>query len=325
MLYPLKFKPILKDKIWGGKKLHSLLGKSIGKLPNIGESWEVSGFEGYVSKIKNGFLKGNDLQEVIEVYMNDIVGDHVYEKFGNQFPLLIKFIDSNQPLSIQVHPDDEIALKRHGSFGKTEMWYVMQAEKDSYLTIGFNSEITPNEYVKAVEEDKLELFLAKHKVASGDVFFIPAGRVHAIGAGIVLVEIQQTSDITYRIYDFNRRDDNGNTRELHTEYAKEVIDFKIPDSYRTEYVPIKNKSVEIEKNPYFVTSILEINEPLDRDYYEFDSLVILICIEGEGFINYHNNKKESIKKGETILIPAELSHIKLVPQKNLKILEVFCP
>ena len=324
-LYPLKFKPILLDKIWGGSKLNDLLGKPIGKLPNIGESWELSGYEGLVSVVSNGFLKGNNLNELVEVYMNDLTGDHVYEKFGNEFPLLIKFIDAKEPLSIQVHPNDEMAAKHHDLFGKTEMWYVMQADKDSFLISGFKSQITPNEYVKAVEEDKLELYLSKHTVNEGDVFFIPAGRVHAIGAGIMLAEIQQTSDLTYRIYDFNRRDAKGNLRELHTELAKEAIDYKIPNSYITDYKSVKNQTIEVVNSPYFVTSVLEIDKSIERDYYNLDSFVILICVDGNADIEYNNDKKESVIKGETILIPAELYKIKIIPKNFVKFLEVYCP
>jgi mannose-6-phosphate isomerase len=321
----LKFKPIVIDKIWGGTKLHTLLGKAIGNLSNIGESWEISGFEAHLSIVSNGFLKGNNLNELVGIYMHDLTGEHVYEKYGNKFPLLIKIIDTNAPLSIQVHPNDDIASKKHNSFGKTEMWYVMSAEKDAYLISGFNSAITPSEYVKAVEEDKIESFLAKHIVNSGDVFFIPAGRVHSIGAGIMLVEIQQTSDLTYRIYDYNRRDPDGNLRELHTELAKEAIDFNIPNSYYTEYNSVKNKSIEVVKSPYFVTSVLDFDKPVSRDYYNLDSFVVLICIEGKAYIEYSDGKKENVKPGETFLIPAELSQIELVPKNKSIILEVYCP
>ena len=323
-LYPLKFNPILMDKIWGGEKLHTILGKSMDGLPNIGESWELSGFDGYVSQVSNGFLKGNDLNELIEIYMGDLVGDHVYEKFGNEFPLLIKFIDANDVLSIQVHPDDETAKKRHDSFGKTEMWYVLQADKDSYLISGFKEKISPETYVKAVNDNQIESYLAKHNVSAGDVFFMPTGRVHAIGAGIMLAEIQQTSDLTYRIYDFDRRDANGNSRELHTELAKDVIDFEIPESYRTSYNAVENKSVEVVKSPYFVTGVLEVTEPVERDYYSLDSFVILMCIEGKAEIEYESGK-ESIVKGETILIPAELRQISLLPETPCRFLEVYNP
>lgn len=322
-LYPLKFKPILMDKIWGGKKLNTILEKPIGKLPNLGESWELSGVEGNVSLVENGFLKGNDLNELIEVYMGDLVGERIYSRFGNEFPLLVKFIDAHEALSIQVHPGDELAASRHNSFGKTEMWYVMQSDNDSYLISGFKNEISKEAYLKAVEEKTLEPLLAKHPVSAGDVFFIPAGRVHAIGAGIMLAEIQQTSDVTYRIYDFDRRDDKGNPRELHTELAVDAIDFKVPESYRTDYIPVNNNVTEVVKSPYFVTGVLKADKPVERDYYHLDSFIIYICIEGNATIEYGEGLKEHIKKGETYLIPAELRQITINPDPDVHILEVY--
>ncbi|MDR2927342.1 MAG: class I mannose-6-phosphate isomerase [Cytophagaceae bacterium] len=324
-LYPLKFIPILMDKIWGGTKLHSQLGKPMKNMPNIGESWELSGVNNNVSLVCNGFLKENDLNELIEIYMGDLVGDHVYEKFGNEFPLLIKFIDAREALSIQVHPNDELANKRHNSFGKTEMWYIMQADGDAYLISGFNQKITPQAYVKAVEEKKLENLLAKHKVVSGDIFFMPAGRVHAIGAGIMLAEIQQTSDITYRIYDFDRRDADGNTRELHTELAQDAIDYNIPESYRTVYAQKENKVVTAVESPFFVTNVLNLNRPVERDYYALDSFVILMCMEGSATIEYGDNEQEAISRGETVLIPADMHDIQLTPESTVKLLEVYYP
>jgi len=321
-LYPLKFNPIIKDKIWGGNKLHEILGKLIGNLPNIGESWELSGVAGNVSVVINGFLKGKDLKNLLKTYKQSLVGKKIYEKFGNEFPLLIKFIDAKEPLSIQVHPTDEVAAKRHGSFGKTEMWYVMKADNDAHIISGFNAQITPEQYEKAVSENSLENYLAKHTVSQGDIFFIPAGRVHSIGKGVMLAEIQQTSDLTYRIYDFNRIDDKGNKRELHTEFAKEAIDFTIPTSYRTNYKPIMNQSVEAVKSAYFSTNVIELNKQIERDYYNFDSFVILICVEGAADIEYNTENREKIKMGETILIPAELRKIRVIPQKQAKMLEV---
>lgn len=224
-LYPLKFNPILKDKIWGGSKLKTVLNKDFSPLPNAGESWEISGVEGDVSVVSNGFLEGNNLEELIEIYMGDLVGDHVYENFGIEFPLLIKFIDANDVLSIQVHPDDVLSKERHNAFGKTEMWYVIEADKGSELIVGFNQKVDKDTYIKKLEEGRLEEILNNEPVAKGSCFFIPAGRVHAIGKGILLAEIQQTSDVTYRIYDFNRTDDKGTPRELHTELAVDAIDY----------------------------------------------------------------------------------------------------
>lgn len=324
-LYPLKFKSLLFDKIWGGTKLHTLLNKPMGKLPNIGESWELSGVAGQVSQVENGFLRGNDLNELIEVYMGDLVGEHVYTRFGNEFPLLIKFIDAREALSIQVHPGDELAAARHNSFGKTEMWYVMQADEGSYLISGFKEEISPESYVKAVADKTLESLLAKHTVKPGDVFFMPSGRVHAIGAGIVLAEIQQTSDVTYRIYDFDRRDDQGNARELHTELAMDAIDFKVPESYKTNYRLQPNQVSPVVQSPYFVTGLLDADQPVERDYYALDSFVIYICVTGKALIEYGAGLTESIQQGETVLIPAELRQVTIKPSGKVRLLEVYLP
>jgi mannose-6-phosphate isomerase len=324
-LYPLKFKPILMDKIWGGTKLNTLLGKPMGRLPNIGESWELSGVEGQVSLVENGFLKGNNLNELIEIYMDDLVGERVYNRFGNEFPLLVKFIDAAQALSIQVHPGDELAAARHQGFGKTEMWYVMQADAGSYLISGFQQEVSPEAYVQSVANNTLESLLAKHPVEAGDVFFMPAGRVHAIGAGIMLAEIQQTSDITYRIYDFDRRDHQGNARELHTELAMEAIDFKIPEHYKTDYQPIENEVVDVVQSPYFITGVLKADKPVERDYYHLDSFIIYVCVDGRAQLEYGEGLSVNVVKGETVLIPAELRLIRIIPESGVTLLEVFLP
>ncbi|MDF1549873.1 MAG: class I mannose-6-phosphate isomerase, partial [Bacteroidales bacterium] len=254
-LYPLKFAPVLKEKIWGGQKLSELLGKKARNDTKIGESWEISCVAGDISKVSNGFLEGNSLQELIEVYMSDLIGEQVYLKFGEEFPLLIKFIDAQDVLSIQVHPDDEVAKERHNAYGKTEMWYVLQADEDAELISGFKNDTDKQTYLTALQSGNLSELLNAEKVKEGDVFFIPAGRVHAIGRGIMLAEIQQTSDITYRIYDWGRVDDDGKPRELHTELAKDVIDFKACDSYRTDYKLVKNETKNLVSCKYFVTNI----------------------------------------------------------------------
>ena len=323
-LYPLKFDPLMKYRVWGGNKLETLLNKDVKGKDRMGESWELSGVEDDVSVVSNGFLKGNTLAELIEVYMGDLMGDRVFDKFGHSFPLLIKFLDAREALSIQVHPEDELAQKRHNSFGKTEMWYVLHAEKDAYLINGFNKEVTPAEYVKHVENDTVESILAKHPVKEGDVFFIPAGRVHAIGAGIVIAEIQQTSDVTYRIYDFNRLEKDGKPRELHTQEALDAIDYKLYDNFKTNYSLEKNGAVEVVKSPYFTTNILSGNSKLARDYYSLDSCVILISTQGDAAIHYDGGV-ETLKFGETVLIPAELRQVEIVPQGEVKILEVSIP
>lgn len=325
-LYPLKFEPILKQRIWGGEKLHTVLNKNTGTAKDIGESWELSGVPGDVSVVSNGFLKGNSLNELLEIYMSELVGEKVFEKYGTEFPLLIKFIDANDVLSIQVHPDDELARKRHNSFGKTEMWYVMQADPGACLISGFKKDTSKQEYLKALKEKRLEDLLASHEVSAGDVFFIPAGRVHAIGKGILLAEIQQTSDVTYRIYDFDRRDAQGNARELHTELALDAIDFSGGDNYKTNYEVRPNDVSPIIKSPYFVTSLIYLDgHELQKDFYNLDSFIILMCVEGNAEITYHGHQKEPISMGETVLIPAELKEFTIKSAGKCKLLQVHMP
>ncbi|MCF6243123.1 MAG: class I mannose-6-phosphate isomerase [Bacteroidales bacterium] len=322
-LYPLKFSPILKEKIWGGDKLNRLLNKDTASKTKIGESWEISGVEGDISIVSNGFLKGNNLNELIEIYMGDLIGDSIYEKFGEEFPVLIKFIDAADDLSIQVHPDDLYAQKRHKSYGKTEMWYIVQADKDAELITGFAKECSKPEYLAALNSGNLLDLLNEEKVSVGDVFFIPPGRVHAIGKGILLTEIQQTSDITYRIFDWGRTDSNGNHRELHTDLALDVIDFKAYPSYKTEYSFIENKTSNILKCPYFTTNILSFNQIIEKDYNLIDSFVIYICIEGNFKIGYEKNEFVNINFGESVLLPAILKNVRLIPDNYCKILEIY--
>lgn len=324
-LYPLKFKSILKEKIWGGQNLKSSLNKDLPKNKNIGESWEISGVENNISVVENGFLAGNELNELIEIYMGDLIGDCIYDKFGLDFPLLIKFIDANDVLSIQVHPNDELAKKRHNTYGKTEMWYIINAKDGAELISGFNQEMDKAHYLNYLNNNKLPDILNFEKIKSGDVFYIPAGRVHAIGAGIVLAEIQQTSDITYRIYDWNRKDDAGNYRELHTEEAVDAIDYKKYDNYKTEYKSEKNATSKVINSKYFETNILEFNRSIEKDYNKLDSFVIYMCIDGEFEIEYYESEKISIKKGETVLIPAAIEYLRLNPLGNSKLLEVYIP
>ena len=323
VLYPIKFTPILKDKIWGGEKLKTALGKDFSPLPNAGESWEISGVPGNVSVVENGFLKGNTLNEVLEIYMGDLVGDKIYQQYRNEFPLLIKFIDANDVLSIQVHPDDKLAEERHNSFGKTEMWYVMQADDGASLISGFSKDVNKETYLQHLNENTLDEILASHKVAPGDVFFIPAGRVHAIGKGILLAEIQQTSDVTYRIYDFDRKDDQGNTRELHTELALDAIDYKFYEGLKTDYKAVNNETTEVVKCEYFKTNVLEFDQAIKRDFYALDSFLIYMCSEGSFEIEFGDGKTEKVTKGETVLVPAELGTITLKPATKTKVLEVY--
>lgn len=321
-LYPLKFKPILKSIIWGGSDISKF--KNIEPIQEgIGESWEISGVPGDISIIENGALAGISLQTILSEKREKLVGSEVYHKFGNKFPLLIKFIDAQDDLSIQVHPDDKLAGERHNSFGKTEMWYVVKAAPEAFLYTGFEKQITPEEYEKSIEDNSFTDSLKKHMVKEGDVFFLPAGRVHAIGAGCFIAEIQQTSNITYRIYDYNRKDAQGNSRELHTELAKDAIDFKLYDTYKTEYRKELNKPVELVTCPYFTTNLLELNEFTKRDYSQKDSFVIYMCLEGS--LNLVDNKGNTlhIERGESLLIPAETNSVEISPNNYCKLLEVF--
>ena len=323
-LYPLKFEPIFKEKIWGGNKLNTILGKDLYQDKKIGESWEISGVKDNISVVSNGKLAGNNLQELVEIYMGDLVGDKVFEKFGIEFPLLVKLIDANKVLSIQVHPDDELARKRHNAFGKTEMWYIVQADTNSDIITGFKQEINKEQYQKYFREGQLTQILNIENAEAGEVFFIPAGRVHATGKGILLAEIQQTSDITYRIYDWDRKDKNGNSRELHTELALDAIDFSTYDNYKTPYKKTKNQSVSIAECEYFHTDILNFNKPIEKDYSLIDSFVIIMCLKG-GLLLYYKTDKEQVNHGETVLIPASLDNIIFEPLGESKILEVFIP
>lgn len=320
-LYPLKFEPIYKKKIWGGNKLGLLLNKDK-NISNLGESWEISAVESSISIISNGFLEGNDLQETLEMYMGELVGDKIFDKFGIEFPLLIKFIDAQEDLSIQVHPNDEQAKERHKAYGKTELWYVLDAEENAKLISGFSGNIDKSEYLKSLNNNKLFNILNYEKVKAGDVLFIPPGRIHTIGKGIVLAEIQQTSDITYRIYDYNRTDKEGNARDLHTDLALDVLDFQKYDKYKTDYTPSLNKTKELEKCQYFTVNILEFDAIIEKDYQLLDSFIIYICVEGEIEIETDENKT-SLIKGETVLIPASITQLKLHPKGKAKVLEVY--
>lgn len=321
-LYPIKFNPIYKDKIWGGQKLKTILKKDFGRLPNCGESWEISGVKGNESIVSSGALSGKNLPDLINTYKGRLVGENIYKKYGKEFPLLIKFLDANEDLSIQVHPDDEVAKKRHNSFGKTEMWYVFQADEGAKLITGFNKTIDKQEYLSHLKNGKLSEILNQEEVSAGDVFYIPAGRVHTIGKGICIAEIQQTSDVTYRIYDFDRTDDKGIKRELHTEEALDVLDFSYRSDYRTTYSEKINIPVNLVSCPYFNTNKLILKDTIERDYSKVDSFVIYICYEGSFTITHNKSEAVKVKTGETILIPAELKHLKLSTDEGAGILEV---
>jgi mannose-6-phosphate isomerase len=319
--HPISFSPILKERIWGGKKLSTVFKKESDKS-NIGESWELSDVDGDVSVVASGPLQGKSLKELIKEYKGALVGEKVYQAFGNNFPILIKYIDAKTPLSIQVHPSNELAKTRHNSFGKNEMWYIMQADADAELIVGFNQNIDKATYLKKLEEGKVLEILNSEKIGQGDTFYIPTGRVHAIGAGVMLAEIQQTSDITYRIYDYKRVDiTTGKERELHTELAVDAIDYKRYDSYKTSYKLKKNESSELVYSPYFKTNIIQLEGQITKNYSDLDSFVIYMCVEGHANV-ICNKKPFSIKTGQTILLPASINQIELNSEKA-KILEVF--
>ena len=319
----LKFTPILKEKIWGGDKLISQLHKESNQK-KIGESWEISDVEGDTSVVANGQLKGKDLKELISIYKESLVGKSVYDKFKEKFPLLIKFIDAKEALSIQLHPHDDLAKERHNSFGKTEMWYVMQADEEANLIVGFKKNTTKEEYLTHLNSKSLIDILNVDKVEKGDVYFIPTGRVHAIGAGVLLAEIQQTSDITYRIYDWDRQDDEGNYRELHTELALDAIDYQAKEVYYTNYNKTQNKSTEVVTCPYFTTKVLPVNGEVDVNHADIDSFLIYMCVEGNVTFT-SNNSMETLKMGETLLVPADVKEFKINSDTKSELLEVYIP
>ena len=307
-LYPLTFDPIYKEKIWGGDKIKTILGKDFGKIDNCGESWELSGVQGDESSVAEGALKGQTLPVLIQNFKSDLVGKSVFEKFGNEFPLLIKFLDAQKDLSIQVHPDDDLAKEKHAGFGKTEMWYILDADKGSELISGFNTSLTKEEFREKIKNGNAESVLNYEKANRGDVFFIPAGRIHTTGKGLFLAEVQQTSDTTYRVYDFNRVDKNGEKRELHIEDALEALDFEVQKTYRTEY---QNKEeVNLVTCPYFITNRIQVSGTLTRDYSNKDSFVILMNV-GEPLTLLVNGESYPISKGQTFLIPALFNQLEL--------------
>ena len=321
-LYPLKFETVLKEKVWGGDALATRFNKRATESLFIGESWELSAVAENQSVVSNGFLAGNNIEELIEVYMGDITGDSIFEKFGNEFPLLIKFIEAREDLSIQVHPNNDLARKRHNAYGKTEMWYILESKPGSKIYTGFKDGVTKEIYEEAVKKGSIDKLLNIETAEPGDAFFTPAGRVHAIGAGIVLVEIQQTSDITYRIFDWNRKNTGKEKRELHTDLALEAIDFKQSGKNKIRVEPVINKSENLVSCEFFNTDIITFNRPLDKEYYSNDSFVVYICIEGEFLICWDGNS-DKVTKGETVLLPAMIKEVTLKPINEARLLEVY--
>jgi len=319
-LYPIKFYPLLKEKVWGGNQLAIQYDKKA--AGNIGESWEISGVAESVSTVSNGIFEGRPLTELIELYSDELLGKSVTQKYGNAFPLLFKFIDAREDLSVQLHPDDRVARERHNSFGKTEMWYILHAEENARLILGFNREMDAETYQSYLSENKITEILHTEKVEKGDAFFIAPGTVHAIGAGVMLAEIQQTSDITYRIYDWDRPGIDGNMRELHNEEALDVINYKAPNA-KLYFTELDNQPVEVCSSAYFTTNSVKLTSGIDRDISKIDSFIVYMCIDGHAIINVKDHS-EAIKKGETLLIPACESLLS-IETKGATLLEVYVP
>ncbi|MDR1258309.1 MAG: class I mannose-6-phosphate isomerase [Tannerellaceae bacterium] len=322
MLYPLIFKPILKQIIWGGADICPFKGISPVEY-GIGESWELSHVNENYSIVDNGPFKGRNIDELINSLGSRLVGARVMERFGKTFPLLIKFIDARDNLSIQVHPDDALARERHNSFGKTEMWYVVKATEGAALYSGFSQQIDPGEYVRRVADNTIMDVLQRYEVKEGDVFFLPAGRVHAIGSGCFIAEIQQTSNITYRIYDYNRKDAGGRGRELHTELAKDAIDYTLSSDYRTHYVPRKDAVVTLADCPYFTTNLLELGTTMTRDFASLDSFVVYICMDGRVSLSDNKGNELTLHRGQTVLIPADTKQVTLAPLPATRLMETW--
>ena len=315
--YPLQFNPILKERIWGGTKLKSMFNKPI--TSNItGESWELSDVKGDVSVVSNGVYQGKSLTELLESFPAALLGSEVHARFGTQFPLLFKYLDAREDLSIQVHPNDDLAKERHNSFGKTEMWYVMQADENARIIVGFEHKSSPEQYLKSLEDKTILGLLHTVNAKQGDVFFLETGTVHAIGAGLVIAEIQQTSDITYRIYDFNRKDAEGNTRELHVDLALDAINYERTDTQK-EYTKHLNQSNGIVDCAYFTTNFI----PLDGESIvrkDGNSFTVYMCVAGEFEISAEGSTYK-YKTGDTVLIPAALKAFNMNGKASL--LEIY--
>ena len=313
------FEPQLKQTLWGGDRIIPFKHLDT-QMEAVGESWEISGVKGNETIVANGKDKGKSLNQLVREQKGRLVGEENYQRFGDEFPLLIKFIDARQDLSIQVHPDDEIAQRHGKSHGKTEMWYAFASAPGAVLYNGLKQQLTPEVYEQMVENDTITEALARYEVSEGDVFFIPAGRIHAIGAGCFVAEIQQTSDITYRIYDYKRKDKNGNYRELHTKEAAESIDFRIYDNQHINYTLSKNEGVQVVSCPHFTTAVYDLTEPMTLDYSDLDSFVILIAVKGQGKL-ICEDEEITFQMGDTVLLPATTQEVKV--EGNVKFLETY--
>lgn len=320
-LYPMKFMPLYKNKVWGGNKI-STLGFDYSPLPNCGELWALSGVVGNESVIANGFLAENDINEALEIYMGELIGEQNFNHFGAEFPLLLKIIDANDDLSIQVHPNDRLARERGMENGKTEMWYIMEAEEGAHIVDGFCRSVTPTEYQQILASGKLESILHIEQAQAGDMFFIPAGRIHALGKGLMLAEIQQNSDCTYRIYDYNRPDATGKQRQLHTAEALAAIDFSELKDGKTHYTYKENSTTRLAECPYFTTSLIPLTQPMKKDFSSLDSFVVYLCVDGIAAIK-SMDKIEPIHTGECVLVPAVADTVELFSKGPAKLLEIY--
>lgn len=318
----MKFEPLLTPFVWGGQKIAPYKG-IISQDTNIGESWELSGVEGLVSVVANGPLAGKTITELVKMYKGQLVGEHVYAATGDDFPLLFKFIDAHRDLSIQVHPNDALAAQLHpGSHGKTEMWYVIAAEPGAKLYSGLTKSITPEQLATMAADGTITDVLACYDVKPGDVFFLPAGRIHAICSGCFIAEIQQTSDLTYRIYDYGRMGLDGKPRQLHIPQAQQAVDYKVYGNYRTEYEPVQDEEVELVNCPYFTTSVLDLTLPYAKDLSELDSFLTVMCLSGSGTLEV-DGEEISIGQGETVLIPADADDVCFIPEDGMKLLTSY--
>lgn len=319
--YPLKFKPVFHYRIWGGDKLKTVFHKDY-KEDSIGESWEISAVPGSETVVEDGVYKGKTINELIAEFKGEFLGEEIYKNYGDEFPLLIKFIDAQQPLSIQVHPNNELAKKRHNCLGKNEMWYIMPSDNDAKITVGFNKQLTRDSYQEHLENNTLTDVLNEFSVKAGDAFYIPTGRVHAIGAGVVLAEIQQSSDVTYRIYDYDRQDlKTGLKRELHTDLALDAIDFELHDNYQTEYTRKKNHPNKLIDSPYFKTNFLKVKGNQERDLSQIKSFIIYMCVKGSTVLIY-DKENYPIKMGECILLPAGMDQVDF-ESKSCQLIEIY--
>lgn len=319
-LYPLKFLPILKPVLWGGTRIMEFKGIE-SSAGDIGESWEISGLEGHESIVSNGDFAGKSLKELLSLFGKDILGKDIYDRFGTKFPLLVKFLDANRDLSIQVHPDDEMAARLHNNMGKTELWYIIDSKPDSYIYSGFSKSITKEEFLRHIDGNTITDVIAKFNTQPRDIFYLPAGRIHSLSAGNFIVEIQQNSDITYRVYDYGRIGADGKKRELHMEYAKDALDYNVHNDYLSHADKVYNNEVLLKKCPYFTATVINISEPLR--IVISTSFRIVIVTQGKGVLTDKQGNKTAMKQGETILIPACTEYADIIPDGEIEVLTAY--